>query len=62
MSPSMVFPYPTSYLSPQGLPCSSVLEMVSNVKALRSETELLLAGKMALVSRCFGHWPSRGDA
>lgn len=34
--------------SSEGLPCSSVLEMVSNVKALRSETELLLAGKMAL--------------
>lgn len=36
--------------SSQGLNCSFVLEMVSNIKALRSETELLLAGKMALVS------------
>ncbi|XP_053775199.1 diacylglycerol kinase delta isoform X2 [Desmodus rotundus] len=32
----------------EGLTCSFVLEMVSNMKALRSETELLLAGKMAL--------------
>uniref|UniRef100_A0A3Q2LAZ0 Diacylglycerol kinase n=1 Tax=Equus caballus TaxID=9796 RepID=A0A3Q2LAZ0_HORSE len=32
----------------EGLNCSFVLEMVSNIKALRSETELLLAGKMAL--------------
>ncbi|XP_045701585.1 diacylglycerol kinase delta isoform X2 [Phyllostomus hastatus] len=32
----------------EGLTCSFVPEMVSNMKALRSETELLLAGKMAL--------------
>uniref|UniRef100_A0A8I3S657 Diacylglycerol kinase n=1 Tax=Canis lupus familiaris TaxID=9615 RepID=A0A8I3S657_CANLF len=32
----------------RGLNCSFVLEMVNNIKALRSETELLLAGKMAL--------------
>ncbi|CAM4549034.1 unnamed protein product [Leuciscus chuanchicus] len=31
-----------------GLTCSVVMEMVSNVKALHSETELLLAGKMCL--------------
>ena len=36
--------------SSQGLSCSFVLEMVNNVRALRSETELLLAGKLALVS------------
>lgn len=36
--------------SSQGLNCSFVLEMVNNIRALRSETELLLAGKMALVS------------
>eukprot|EP00069_Balaena_mysticetus_P008325 bmy_19567T0 len=34
--------------SSQGLSCSFVLEMVNNVRALRSETELLLAGKLAL--------------
>lgn len=34
--------------STEGLSCSFVLEMVNNMKALRSETELLLAGKMAL--------------
>lgn len=33
----------------QGLNCSLVVEMVNNVKALYNETELLLAGKMALV-------------
>uniref|UniRef100_A0A8C1WE22 Diacylglycerol kinase n=1 Tax=Cyprinus carpio TaxID=7962 RepID=A0A8C1WE22_CYPCA len=33
-----------------GLTCNVVMEMVSNVKALHSETELLLAGKMCLVS------------
>ncbi|XP_077063225.1 diacylglycerol kinase delta isoform X2 [Siphateles boraxobius] len=32
-----------------GLTCSVVMEMVSNVKALHSETELLLAGKMCLL-------------
>ncbi|XP_075385004.1 diacylglycerol kinase delta isoform X2 [Tenrec ecaudatus] len=32
----------------EGLNCSSVLELVSTMKALRSETELLLAGKVAL--------------
>lgn len=32
----------------EGLNCSFVLEMVNNIRALRSETELLLAGKMAL--------------
>ncbi|XP_064228944.1 diacylglycerol kinase delta isoform X6 [Aotus nancymaae] len=32
----------------EGLNCSFVLEMVNNFRALRSETELLLAGKMAL--------------
>ncbi|XP_062873210.1 diacylglycerol kinase delta-like isoform X2 [Trichomycterus rosablanca] len=31
-----------------GLTCTVVLQMVSNVKALHSETELLLAGKMCL--------------
>ncbi|XP_030632229.1 diacylglycerol kinase delta isoform X1 [Chanos chanos] len=31
-----------------GLTCSTVAQMVSNVKALHSETELLLAGKMSL--------------
>uniref|UniRef100_A0A8C3HYH6 Diacylglycerol kinase n=1 Tax=Chrysemys picta bellii TaxID=8478 RepID=A0A8C3HYH6_CHRPI len=40
-------PY-TCLLLPQGLNCSLVVEMVNNVKALHSETELLLAGKMAL--------------
>lgn len=39
--------------SSQGLNCSFVQEMVNNIKALRSETELLLAGRMALVS-CVG--------
>uniref|UniRef100_A0A8D1WV42 Diacylglycerol kinase n=2 Tax=Sus scrofa TaxID=9823 RepID=A0A8D1WV42_PIG len=34
--------------SSQGLSCSFVLDMVNNVRALRSETELLLAGKLAL--------------
>ncbi|EHB13973.1 Diacylglycerol kinase delta [Heterocephalus glaber] len=34
----------------EGLNCSFVQEMVNNIRALRSETELLLAGKMALVS------------
>lgn len=38
-------------VSSQGLSCSLVLEMVNNIQALRSETELLLAGKVALVSR-----------
>ncbi|XP_041127005.1 diacylglycerol kinase delta-like isoform X4 [Polyodon spathula] len=33
----------------EGLNCSVVLEMVNNVKALHSETELLLAGKMCLL-------------
>ncbi|KAH0509395.1 Diacylglycerol kinase delta [Microtus ochrogaster] len=32
----------------EGLNCSFVLEMVNNIRVLRSETELLLAGKMAL--------------
>ncbi|KAF4022030.1 hypothetical protein G4228_013198 [Cervus hanglu yarkandensis] len=32
----------------EGLSCSLVLEMVNNVRALRSETELLLAGRLAL--------------
>lgn len=32
----------------EGLSCSFVLDMVNNVRALRSETELLLAGKLAL--------------
>ncbi|KAF6361345.1 diacylglycerol kinase delta [Rhinolophus ferrumequinum] len=32
----------------EGLNCSFVQEMVNNIKALRSETELLLAGRMAL--------------
>uniref|UniRef100_W5MSB3 Diacylglycerol kinase n=1 Tax=Lepisosteus oculatus TaxID=7918 RepID=W5MSB3_LEPOC len=32
----------------EGLNCSVVMEMVSNVKALHNETELLLAGKMCL--------------
>lgn len=42
--------------SSQGLSCSLVLEMVNNVRALRSETELLLGGRLALVS-----WgPTRG--
>uniref|UniRef100_A0A3Q3EY53 Diacylglycerol kinase n=1 Tax=Kryptolebias marmoratus TaxID=37003 RepID=A0A3Q3EY53_KRYMA len=34
--------------SPTALSCSSVLQMVVNVKALLSETELLLAGKMSM--------------
>nr|XP_054598389.1 diacylglycerol kinase delta isoform X1 [Nothobranchius furzeri] len=34
--------------SPGALTCSSVVQMVSNVKALLSETELLLAGKMSM--------------
>ncbi|KAK1336759.1 hypothetical protein QTO34_002794 [Cnephaeus nilssonii] len=34
----------------EGLNCSFVLDMVNNMKALRSETELLLSGKMALLS------------
>ncbi|OXB65311.1 hypothetical protein ASZ78_001618 [Callipepla squamata] len=34
--------------STEGLNCSLVVEMVNNVKALHNETELLLAGKMAL--------------
>ncbi|XP_029111736.1 diacylglycerol kinase delta isoform X1 [Scleropages formosus] len=32
----------------EGLNCSVVIQMVSNVKALHNETELLLAGKMSL--------------
>lgn len=32
----------------EGLNCTFVQEMVNNIKALRSETELLLAGRMAL--------------
>lgn len=39
--------------SSQGLNCGFVQEMVNDMKALRSETELLLAGRMALVS-CVG--------
>ncbi|XP_012892670.1 PREDICTED: diacylglycerol kinase delta-like, partial [Dipodomys ordii] len=42
-----VYGKPRAYAS-EGLNCSFVLEMVTNVRALRSETELLLAGKMAL--------------
>ncbi|XP_069870226.1 diacylglycerol kinase delta isoform X4 [Dipodomys merriami] len=42
-----VYGKPRAYTS-EGLNCSFVLEMVTNVRALRSETELLLAGKMAL--------------
>lgn len=34
----------------QALSCSVVLQMVGNVKALLSETELLLAGKMSMVT------------
>ncbi|KAJ7410035.1 Diacylglycerol kinase delta [Pitangus sulphuratus] len=34
--------------STEGLNCSLVVELVNNVKALHNETELLLAGKMAL--------------
>ncbi|XP_069473981.1 diacylglycerol kinase delta isoform X2 [Ambystoma mexicanum] len=34
--------------STEGMNCSLVLEMVNNVKALHNETDLLLAGKMAL--------------
>lgn len=33
----------------QALSCSVVVHMVNNVKALLSETELLLAGKMSMV-------------
>uniref|UniRef100_A0A665UVB8 Diacylglycerol kinase n=1 Tax=Echeneis naucrates TaxID=173247 RepID=A0A665UVB8_ECHNA len=33
----------------QGFSCSVVVQMVSNVKALLSETELLLAGKMSML-------------
>ncbi|MED6243154.1 hypothetical protein ATANTOWER_015788 [Ataeniobius toweri] len=36
--------------SPEALSCSSVVHMVSDVKALLSETELLLAGKMSMVT------------
>lgn len=36
----------------QALSCSVVHQMVGNVKALLSETELLLAGKMSMVSVC----------
>ncbi|XP_054200233.1 diacylglycerol kinase delta isoform X14 [Homo sapiens] len=36
----------------EGLNCSFVLEMVNNFRALRSETELLLSGKMALHFHC----------
>uniref|UniRef100_A0A6Q2WUJ3 Diacylglycerol kinase n=1 Tax=Esox lucius TaxID=8010 RepID=A0A6Q2WUJ3_ESOLU len=44
-------PHPVHKLNPhfwQGLNCSVVVQMVSNVKVLHSETELLLAGKMCL--------------
>ncbi|XP_072557397.1 diacylglycerol kinase delta isoform X3 [Paramormyrops kingsleyae] len=34
--------------NPEGLNCSSVVQMVSNVKALHNETELLLASKMCM--------------
>lgn len=34
--------------SSTGLSCNVVMDMVSNVRALHSETELLLAGKMSL--------------
>uniref|UniRef100_A0A3Q2P667 SAM domain-containing protein n=1 Tax=Fundulus heteroclitus TaxID=8078 RepID=A0A3Q2P667_FUNHE len=34
--------------TPEALSCSSVVHMVSDVKALLSETELLLAGKMSM--------------
>lgn len=44
----------------QGLNGSLVVEMVNNMRALRSETELLLAGKMALVSH--GAWHGLGQA
>ncbi|KAM8903616.1 diacylglycerol kinase delta isoform 2-T2 [Spinachia spinachia] len=36
------------YANSQALCCSLVLQMVSNIKALLSETELLLAGKMSM--------------
>lgn len=39
-----------SCLSLQALSCSVVFQMVSNVKVLFSETELLLAGKMSMVT------------
>lgn len=35
---------------PQALSCSLVLQMVINVKVLLRETELLLAGKMSMVT------------
>lgn len=39
---------------------------MNNIKALRSETELLLAGKMALVSRgaasCLGEGPCHTES
>lgn len=44
---------------PQGLTGSGVLDMVNNFRALRSETELLLAGRVALVS---GAWAPAGWA
>lgn len=47
--------------SSQGLSCSFVLEMVNNVRALRSETELLLAGKLALVSWGAAYCAHRGQ-
>lgn len=40
--------------SSQGLNCGFVLEMVNNIQALCRETALLLAGRVALVSRGAG--------
>uniref|UniRef100_A0A7N4V171 Diacylglycerol kinase n=1 Tax=Sarcophilus harrisii TaxID=9305 RepID=A0A7N4V171_SARHA len=39
---------PRRFPPSQGLNCTFVLEMVNNIRALHNETELLLAGKMAL--------------
>lgn len=44
-------PLSVSFLSPQSLSCSVVLQMVINVKVLLKETELLLSGKMSMVIR-----------
>lgn len=46
---SFRLPFLTLIVFPQGLNCNLVVEMANNIKALHNETELLLAGKMALV-------------
>uniref|UniRef100_A0A7N4PE80 Diacylglycerol kinase n=1 Tax=Sarcophilus harrisii TaxID=9305 RepID=A0A7N4PE80_SARHA len=48
-APPPPLPGPSQRFPPsQGLNCTFVLEMVNNIRALHNETELLLAGKMAL--------------